>query len=91
MVAMPGLDNPAKASAGVRILLTINKLRAPNNIVSAGKRLLASSNREQVNISVTAKRSICIKIKASLKLMVKQNGAYIFNNISIFALKLDAQ
>ena len=61
MVIMPGLANPAKASVGDRIPLIINRPKALKRIVSAGKRLLASSNREQTNINVTATRSIGIK------------------------------
>jgi hypothetical protein len=62
IVAMPGLANPDKASAGVRMPVTIKTPSAPNKIEVVGKRLLASSNKEQTNTSVTAISSINIKI-----------------------------
>jgi hypothetical protein len=63
MVATPGLENPERASEGVNMPPISNKLNTPNKMLSAGKRLLASRNKEHGSIKATAKRSICIKSK----------------------------
>jgi hypothetical protein len=58
IVIMPGLENPAKASAGDKIPLNNNTPNAHNNMVSAGNRLVASNKSEQINISATEIKSI---------------------------------